>query len=348
MSVLISKIKPAKKYFLLQDKYNHTKTLCIFILLSVALIACTLPVAAGILSFFQGHLQNMLSDIIGGTLNDGALDVFKNPPWENDSFKGAWAIIEDIHKDVIRPVGYAIVGLCFMIKIAKISTEIDKITYERFLAPFIQLLACLFLVSNSYEIVEGLVTLGVALAQSVHDSALSLLGADVNSLMEGIKMVDDDSAGIFTHLSEIWQSALLCFQMIIPHLAYRIVSLLIKVMSYGVIIELIVRATIFPLFGADIMLHGTEGHGVRFVKGFLAVCLQGTLILVIAAIMNALSFDAVNSALGNVADIDVVADLSTQGGGNMMKAIGQILLFDFSGVVLMMKSSQITREVLGV
>lgn len=322
----------------------------VFIMLFAAAVLSLLPVFAGPVTFLQSLAKQWLEDILGGTLTDNALYIFSKRPWESSSGagstfnpSGAWSVAESINKNVIQPVGYSLVGICFTIRVARAATDFEHVTAEKIFTPFIQMLGCMIMVSNAYTLMLNMISIGVALAVRVQNQAVGLLGVNITALTAQMMPDFDQTHGIFVtqYLGELWDSAILVAQLLLPHLAYKVVSFLIKIISYGVIIELIVRGSLFPLFGGDIMLHGFEGAGMRYLKSFMAVCAQGAVIVLIAAIQNSLNASALSQVVGGSGN--ALKDIAT-----ITKAVGKILVFDFSAVALMLKSSQITREVLGV
>ena len=322
------------------DLTFRKRNILIFAALSV-FVLMLIPVFAGPVTFLQQLAKGWLEDICMGTLNENVLTVFSSAPASQANLSAGWAVASSVNTSVVQPVGYSLVGLCFTIKVAKIATDYEHITPERFFTPFAQLAGCLFLVGHSYEIMTTCINIGTALAVSVQNRAMGLLGTDIKSLTSQMMPQFDESHGVILgYLGELWESAMLVAQLLIPHLAYRIASFTMKIIAYGVIIEIVVRASIFPLFGGDIMLHGFEGHGMRYLKGFMACCAQGAIIVLIAAIQNALNVASLQQVMAESGG--ALQEVST-----IVKATGKIVVFDFAGIALMLKASQITREALG-
>ena len=236
-------------------------------------------------------------------------------------------------KNVIQPIATAIVSLCFTVKLAHVAADFEHITAERVFTPCLQCMGCLYLVNHTSTIMNTLVSIGSGVAQSVRSQTAGLLSGNTADAIASMAP-NLDSGSLLAYFNELWKAARAVLILAIPYLLFRIIQLLIKVACYGVIIEICVRAAMFPMFIGDVMLHGFDGRGFQIAKSFAAACLQCAAMIIIAAVANGMCIAAIPS--GGGADVAKFAE-----------AVLKILVYDFSAFSLMMKAGDITKDVLG-
>ena len=106
----------------------------------------------------------------------------------------------------------------------------------------------------------------------------------------------------------------------------------VKIICYTRLIEIYIRAAFAPIAFSDFFHNGFQGGGWRFLKSFLAVCLQGAVILCIGAIFGAL--------------MPVIFNLG--GDTTFFSAMGRYFAILAAAVMLMFKSLSLTKEFVGV
>lgn len=326
--------------------------MCLGILCMAVMVV---PVFAGLTDAILGWIAHMMQQIVSGMLTNDTLAVFSQVPAELEQGKDAWAVVSTVNQNIIRPFAYSLVGLCFTIRLAQMVTDYERMlmTPERFFGPILQMIATMFLVSQSFFITEQLLRIGVQLAVEVHNNIISLLGNDVqslfNALMTNVKPDEGGLVGGFVDTvvdafnGKLWQAVVAALALLLPWFISVVIGLLTKIAAYGVIIELLVRAAFVPLFAGDVMLHGFEGRGFNVLKGFMAACCQGAVFVLIAGIVNAMNWSALAPPLQHFADT-----------GDIFKVIGQMAssalvacIYSGAGLALMLKSSEIVKSVFG-
>ena len=282
--------------------------------------------------------------VVAGTLNDNTLAIFSRVPWAMSGGSGslpdlssAWAVVSTVNSQVIAPFAMSMVGLCFTIRMAQTVTDYERMfmTPERFMTPFMQMIACMFIAAHAFQITMYLMQIGCSIAVQVQNHCISLLSSDVGSLTAEM-MPELESGGFFAGIKELFNALSVVASLTLPWLAYKIVSLLTKVAAYGVIIELLARASLFPLFAGDIMLHGADGSGFRIFKGFLASCCQGAVVVLIAGITNGLNYSALRTVVS--------------GNANLKTFVANIFLsviYSAAGFALMLKSGELVKDAFG-
>lgn len=289
-----------------------------------------LPVFAGPLDFLTTVAKDMISRMLEGVLDDSAISILTGGAAASG---GGFSVAQSIMKNAIQPIATAIVSLCFAVKLAHIAADFEHITAERVFTPCLQCAGCLYLVNHTSTIMNALVNIGANVAQSVRAQTAGLLSGRAADRLASMAP-DLGSASLLAYFNELWKAARAVLILAIPYLLFRIIQLLIKVACYGVVIEICVRAAMFPMFIGDVMLHGFDGRGFQIAKSFAASCLQCAAMIVIAAVANGMSIAAIPEGGGS----DV---------GQFAEAVLKILVYDFSAFSLMMKAGDITKDALG-
>ena len=161
-------------------------------------------------------------------------------------------------------------------------------------------------------------------------------GEEAEALKNSKEIVEAfrESLGFDGAFTSFFGDLILWFYLLLPWVGQWIMKLCISVICYTRVVEIYFRATFAPIALADFFHSGLQGSGWRFLKSFLAVCLQGGTILVIAILFSALTAQ-------HITNVDqVVKDL--------IPFIGVYLAFGASAVMLMFKSLSLTKELVGV
>ena len=279
----------------------------------------------------ESALIGMLNDICGQDIVNSILNSLSINLFSDDgTYSHALELARDLHNSVIKPFALMLMFIYFMLAVVdKLSAE--NFTWEQLWRQMAMLLVAKFLIDHGFEILDILFNIGMSLAHQIQEAA----GLYGGATEEGVEHAKELITGFKTSLglSGTWTSWLgdiiLFAFLIIPWLLSWIMRLCVNIICYTRIIEIYVRATFAPVALSDFFHSGLQGSGWRFLKNFLAVCLQGGVILVIGVIFSAL-FE------------ELVVDET-----NMFMFIGVYLAFFASAIMLMFKSLSITKELVG-
>ncbi|MBR2259235.1 MAG: hypothetical protein IJ899_18280 [Blautia sp.] len=308
----------------------------VFLISVFCMLFSTTAFAGGLVDTMKKHLSGMLEDILTGTLDKNVLQPLYDIPSDLSSSTGAWGVVYSVFTGFFKPVSFSIVGMCFTVKMAQASSDLRNMTIEKYLTICLQLVLCMFIVAKSDDLLKWIIQIGLNAAQTVQNTIIELLDKDVAGLLENAYPTAEDS-NLWKGIKEVFTLVLDYLQLALPYVAYIIVSFAMKIAVYGVVIELMVRSALFPLFCGDIMLYGYEGRGFHSLKGFAATALQCMVIVLIAGIVNGINYTSLSNVVGaHTADI-----------GGLVASIGVVIVTDFAGFSLMMKAGQITREAIG-
>lgn len=267
-------------------------------------------------------LEAMLKDICGSDLFSSIYETL-SINWFSSG--AALTAARTLH-NTIKPVALMLMFLYFMIAIVdKLSSE--NFTWEQLWRQMAMLLAAKYLIDNCFDILKLMFDIGMAAAatlSSKYGTNVSSVTINAQTLIDGFRQSMGFSE-FFSFLAEM----LMVLYLLLPWLLSWIMRLCVSIVCYSRVIEIYCRAVFAPLAISDFFHTGLQGGGWRFLKNFLAVCLQGAMILVIAIIYSKL-----------------FASL-TVNEPNLFVFIGKYLAFYASAVMLMFKSLSLTKEVLG-
>lgn len=224
----------------------------------------------------------------------------------------------------LTSVALSLIVMYFLFSITDKVAQ-GQMTIEIFVPEFIKLLAAAFLVLEGYNFFKLLISLGESITKTVGNSFTN--DRTTNNLRYMVETNADDSA--------IVQVSVLAV-LIIPTIFGLLARLSIYVVCIGRALEIIVRLALSPIAVADVFGNGLNSGGFRYIKKFLAVTLQGAVIVVIIHIMGTL-----NATLAIPPDNDTSVSALF---GNLMK----VVFVNLAGVSLIIKSQSIVNDVIGV
>ena len=120
------------------------------------------------------------------------------------------------------------------------------------------------------------------------------------------------------------------FQLFLPWIATLIMVACSYFIVYSRLIEMMWRICGAPIALSDFMNEGLHGAGWRYMKNFLAICMQGMIILVIYSVYTYLYYDIFTN--------------NTQG---FWATVLMQLSVSFAAISLMFKSLTLSKELVG-
>ena len=202
------------------------------------------------------------------------------------------SLLTNIKDNVIlalQPAAIAIALVFFLITIIQMQLE-REITLEQFIKVFGKLLAslaailyCDELVTQIYEISTALATFfaGVStnVALGVADGAANDISGDLKDGLLGL--VESDTPGILEMLGLALKVLPMCLLLFVVSLGVFVITYLI---GFTRLLELTVRAGFMPLALAMLSDDGWRGAGGRYIRKFLAVCCQSSVLILISSV----------------------------------------------------------------
>lgn len=278
-------------------------------------------------------IDAMLEQICGSNL---FVDIYKtisvNLFDPSGQYKGALSMVETIYNTIIQPVALMMMLIYFFIAIVdKMSSE--NFTWEQLARQMGMFFVSFYLILHGFEILNLLFQMGLSIAADVYEIVKDSLGNDGSSFLSEEIINEFKESVHIPYTPKFFDTVILFVYLLIPWALSWILTICVNIICYTRVIEIYARATFAPVALSDFFHNGFQGAGWRFLKNFIAVCLQGALLLVIATIFSTL-FDAV---LMNGGD-----------SRGFFYSVGVYIAFLCAAVMLMFKSQSICKELLGV
>lgn len=271
-------------------------------------------------------LESMLNEICGSNLFADIYETLSvNLFSGGGAFGAAYSVVHAIYNSVMS-IGVMLLFVYFVLALVdKMSS--DNFTWEQLWRQFALLLAGKYVMENGFQILETLFNIGMATT-----ARISALGnPSVSETAIDAATVIEEFTGSFSGLIAALglHKIIMMLYILVPWLLAWIMKLCVSIICYSRVIEIYARATLAPIALSDLFHSGLNGAGWRYLKIFLAVALQGALIMIIGII-----YAAVFQSL--------VMD-----GGNWFKFLGKYIVIYASAVMLMFKSLSLSKELVG-
>lgn len=270
----------------------------------------------------------MLEDICGTDLLQSVLDVLAIDLF---SGTGKYSAVIDIIEPIYTVVQNAAVLLVFLYFCIGIFDKLssDHFTMEQLLRQIALLFVAKYLIDYGMDLLELLFNLGLTLLSDVAakiPATHRMLDANTAK-----SMLDQFEASLgLTGILKIFEGVIVFIWLLIPWALSWVMGLCVKVIMYSRVIEIYVKTVFSPIALADFYQGGLQSAGFKFLRGFLALAIQGAIIIVIVAIYSALFTVVVPTA-----------------GTNFFAFIGLYLAFLASAIMLMFKSLSVAKELTG-
>ena len=285
----------------------------------------------GILNFFEFFTLEGLIKIIFQTNSFSEItDLMSiNLFSPSGQFGGILNVIQAMYNTVF-PVAVMLLFIYFMLAMIEKCSN-DTFSWEQMWKLFAALLASKIIIEHGFEILEYLFSLGLTIVNSF--SGLRSPGSEFalgeEEIQEILDTLNSNMAWVFTFLRNI----LIWIALLIPALVAFIMKCCIYVICFSRIAEIYVRVVLTPVALSDFFHGGMQSAGWRYLKSFLAISLQGAMIIVIAMVYDQL----MAVMLGNYAQDH-----------EFWKFFSISMIMQSSAIMLMFKSLNLAKEVLGV
>ena len=270
-----------------------------------------------------GMVRTMFEGIFGKDFFTKATEILMVNP--ETTYPGAWKIINNLYDSIFVPIGLGIMFIYF------ISTFVEKTTHEQFNFEQLfllcaKLLAAKILMDNGLTIMANLWGWGLWI---IKEANLSL--AEGNSVRDAAWLALTGEAWDIQNsdIGPLKTFGILC-NIIVPYVFSFLLKLFLQVICYTRLIELLVRTMMAPIAFSDFFTEGTRGNAWRFLKGYLAVCLQGLAIYVICVIFQSMMGKVLTSEIRDFPAITLT-----------------YLVMGFAAVGGIVKSQQLIKDMVG-
>jgi membrane protein len=259
----------------------------------------------------MGGLKETLLNLIKSAMNgfdstvSSAQDVLTGGLFDTNA---VWSSVLAL-SNALKPFCYVVIGICLLIEIAQVAAKVDIIKWEHGLKLCVKMVfakLCIDIAPTFLRACYNQASLWISSAMSVggYTNLGSLMTTEVETQISSI--------------SGIWSVIGLLASCLLLSMAVKICGLLIQVIAFGRMFELYLLLAVSPLPCAFFPLGDGSGGGMsritqKFFKNFIAVCLQGVMIIISIRIFYMIVGTAltslITSASGGSDPTTVVTDL---------------------------------------
>lgn len=266
------------------------------------------------------QLNDALNDLAGNT-GFGA-NVKANAVLASGStLRKVWIDNQDKIKELYNAflsVGMSLSFAYFIVFLIR-ETSASNWNMNGFIRATMMLIAAVGLMANGYDLIDLFIDVGAALGQTI----TSVMG----NASDPVPIVDQDFVTRLNNDTGLISRVFAYVQLFVPSLIMKGCYLYIQVVCYMRMLELVMKAFFAPIAIGDIY-SGPNPAAIRYLKSFLATCLQGVIIIGALA-----GYTMLGSAVSSeIAGLGFFANL--------------VLVFALVGVVG--KSSSMAKEIVGV
>lgn len=224
--------------------------------------------------------------------------------------------------DSMAAVGMGLAVMWVMLDLIE-KAQMDQMTPEVLIRWCIKLVVAIIIVDNGADLAKALMQVGNDFVEQLKVSAIES-GPNVEILNDFFERIN---TGFWTGILTIF------LELLIPGVAMIFCLLMMLAQVFGRIIEAGVRFAFMPIGISDAFTHGINSPGMRYIKKFFAVCLQGAVLL------------AIMIAGTNMMALITAGDDGFGIAGNL--GVVSQLVIGFTMIGAMMKSQQLVNDIVG-
>lgn len=278
----------------------------------------------------NGILKSLLEMAFGSGMTDGLKDILAMNP--QTKFPTAWTLMENIYDKILVPLGLGVMLIWFVCTFLEKTTHED-FTIEKWFLELGKIVAAQYLIIHGLELLATFMSLGIALFNKF--DTLSIGSAPPGASIEIHKLVWtaitdkgwDDKVGIIECLGYL-------LPVLLMWIGSLIAQVIMRVIAYSRIFELFIRGALAPLAFADFYGQGMHSTGLKFLRGYLAIAIQGFIIYVISLLLNIILTDVLTNSFGGTEM-------------HLFAFCGSYFAILFAAIALILKSLSLSKELVG-
>lgn len=221
------------------------------------------------------HMLDSASDVLTGGLAD-------------------WSSIA-VLSDTLNTFCYTIIAICLLIELAQMASKVDIMKWEHGLKAAVKMVLAKVCIENAPDFLEACYMQAQDWVTGLASGGSSLGDLTITYLTPLVQNVKG-----FGNILGMFLSSFIVL------MAIKICGLLIQVIAYGRIFELYVYLVVSPLPCAFMPL-GNGGEGInritsKFFKNFIAVCLQGVMMIIVIRVFDTVMGTAISNTLDAVSN----------------------------------------------
>lgn len=284
--------------------------------------------------------------VFGGNIFDAAESILTLNP-SSGNFSYIWSIISYLYDSVCVPIGMGLVLIYFTVNIIEKSTQQQNIDIEHVIKLLMKLFLGLYFVEHGLEILGSIYSLGLSFVSDI----LGTLKHNITfsqKLTAWAMLTGEEWSGVSWGVNDIGKAMATLIVTFIMFLLSWIMTAIVTCICYFRMIEFYVRTALAPIALSDFFTEGVHGNGWRFIKSYIAVALQGGVIMLILVVYNALGAAVAPELDGVYTDIIDGGWDFIKYGLNLIVYLGEMLALSIAAIGLMIKSLSLTKEIVGV
>ncbi len=289
--------------------------------------------------------QTFVKYTFGGGIFQSAANMLTMNPSTGD-FAPVWKIITGIYDNVCVPIGMGLVLIYFVVNVIEKSTQQQTIDVEQIIKLLLRLFIGLYFVEHGLELLASVYSLGLNFVQTVFGNTVNdpkMISAETAwAMLTGEKW--DESWGF----GDIFKGIGVLIFSFIPFILFWIMNAIVTIICYLRLMEFYVRTAMAPIAFSDFFTEGLHGNGWRYFKSYIAVALQGGVIMLVLVICGALS-SAILPEYLNITEIEGINQFlgTTAYMFQYILYVLKLVVVYCSAIGLMLKSLSLTKEIVG-
>lgn len=265
----------------------------------------------------NGNLSNMFGDV-NEKVNTIAAQVGQTPQGWNG---GVFSMIRSLSDSVILPIAGLVITyvLCYeLISMVTEKNSLHDIDTWLFFKYFFKAWVAVYLVTHVFDITMAVFDVGQHLVSNAAGVINSNASIDIDSSLDAM------NASLQT--MEVPELLLVVMETALVSMCMKIMSILITVILYGRMIEIYLTCSVAPIPFATMTNREWGSIGSNYLKGLIALAVQGFFIMVCvgiyAVLVNGLVIASnIHSAIFSVAAYTVILCFSLFKTGSLAKSI---------------------------
>ncbi|MCH5200783.1 MAG: hypothetical protein J1F60_07455 [Oscillospiraceae bacterium] len=265
----------------------------------------------------NGNLSNMFGDV-NEKVNTIAAQVGQTPQGWNG---GVFSMIRSLSDSVILPIAGLVITyvLCYeLISMVTEKNSLHDIDTWLFFKYFFKAWVAVYLVTHVFDITMAVFDVGQHLVSNAAGVINTNASIDIDSSLDAM------NASLQT--MEVPELLLVVMETALVSMCMKIMSILITVILYGRMIEIYLTCSVAPIPFATMTNREWGSIGSNYLKGLIALAVQGFFIMVCvgiyAVLVNGLVIASnIHSAIFSVAAYTVILCFSLFKTGSLAKSI---------------------------
>lgn len=198
------------------------------------------------------------------------------------------------YADVLEPFCLIIVGICLMMELANVASKVDIIKWEHGLKLAVKMVLAKVCLDVAPDFLKACYLQAQSWIGSLATTNPSFGANMAKEIEDAIWEIEGFGAILGMFLS--------CFVLV---MAIKICGLIVQVIAIGRIFEIYVYLAVSPLPFAFLPLGTGDGVGIsritsKFIKNFVAVCLQGVMMIIVMQVFGAVMDGAISDLIDGV------------------------------------------------